>query len=72
MKPELSQMLKILKEHTLLHRELLQGNRFEPLKKFIKMYVHGFSNASALRAELMSTTSHQELIEKIDKHIKTV
>lgn len=72
MQPDLSQMLKILKEHTLLHRELLQGNRFEPLKKFIKMYVHGFSNASALRAELMNTSSHQELIEKIDKYNKSV
>lgn len=69
---ELEEMLGILKEHVLLHQELLEGNRFEPLKKFIKMYVHGFSNAGAVRADLMQCKSHQELIEKIDNYIVSV
>lgn len=65
-------MLKILKEHTLLHKELLEGNKFEPLKKFVKMYVHGFSNAGAVRADLMNAKSHDDLLDKIDKYIKSV
>lgn len=69
---DLAEMLAILKEHTSLHQQLLQGNRFEPLKKFIKMYVHGFKNAGAVRVDLMDTKSHQELLDKIDKYIKSV
>ena len=66
----LTEMLGILKEHVLLHRKLLSGNRFEPLKKFVKMYVRGFSNAGVVRAELMQTKSHEELINKIDNYLK--
>lgn len=69
---DLAEMLTILKEHALLHQELLQGNRFEPLKKFIKMYVHGFKNAGTVRANLMDAKSHSELLDKIDKYIKSV
>ncbi|MDQ5943605.1 MAG: tRNA-dihydrouridine synthase [Patescibacteria group bacterium] len=69
---DLDEMLAILKEHTSLHQQLLQGNRFEPLKKFIKMYVHGFKNAGTVRANLMDAKSHSELLDKIDKYIKSV
>lgn len=67
---ELQKMLVILKEHVILHKRLLKGNKFEPLKKFVKMYVHGFSNAGTVRAELMQTKSHEELINKIDNYLK--
>ncbi len=65
----LKSMLKILKEHVLLHKKTWGDDgtkKFEPLKKFIKMYVHGFANASDMRVELMNSKNHQELVQKID------
>ena len=66
---DLSDMLVILKEHVLLHQKTWGKNgeyRFEPLKKFVKMYVHGFANAAEVRANLMQAKSHAELINSID------
>lgn len=65
----LKNMLPILKEHTLLHLETWGGEKFEPLKKFVKMYINGFANASELRASMMQTKSHSELLEIIDKNM---
>ena len=35
--------------------------RFEPLKKFFKIYIQGFENAAELRAQLMDTASLDEV-----------
>ncbi len=64
---DLAIMLPILREHTALHKKTWDGEKFEPLKKFVKMYINGFAGASELRAEMMQTKSHDELLAIIDK-----
>nr|MBA3679228.1 tRNA-dihydrouridine synthase [Candidatus Saccharibacteria bacterium] len=59
-------MLPILREHIILHQETWEGAKFEPLKKFVKMYINGFDGASDVRAIMMQTKSHTELLEIID------
>ncbi len=53
------ELLGILLFHLDLHeRTWGDQKRFEPLKKFFKVYVNGFPNASELRAELMGCKDH--------------
>ncbi len=53
------ELMDILRFHLDLHEKTWQGTkRFEPLKKFFKIYVNGFPNASELRAELMDCKDH--------------
>ena len=48
------ELVSILTYHLNLHERTWAGQKhFEPLKKFFKIYVNGFANASAMRAELM-------------------
>ena len=48
------ELIDILTYHLDLHEHTWAGQKhFEPLKKFFKIYVNGFANASAMRAELM-------------------
>lgn len=48
------ELIDILVYHLDLHERTWAGQKhFEPLKKFFKIYVNGFANASAMRAELM-------------------
>jgi tRNA-dihydrouridine synthase len=48
------ELIDILTYHLDLHERTWAGQKhFEPLKKFFKIYVNGFANASAMRAELM-------------------
>lgn len=63
---DLSMMLGILREHVVLHQRTWADGKFEPLKKFVKMYVNGFRYASDVRNNLMLTKSHQELLQEID------
>ncbi len=64
---DLQTMLPILREHTILHKKTWANEKFEPLKKFVKMYINGFAGASELRATMMQTKSHDELLAIIDK-----
>ncbi len=63
----LATMLPILRDHVVLHQKTWGNEKFEPLKKFVKMYINGFAGASELRAEMMQTKSHSELLAIIDK-----
>jgi tRNA-dihydrouridine synthase len=54
-------------ENMLPHQETWDGDKFEPLKKFVKMYINGFPNASEIRATMMQTKNHRELLDIIDK-----
>jgi tRNA-dihydrouridine synthase len=67
---DLQTMLALLKKHTLLHQKTWKGNKFEPLKKFVKMYINGFDGSAKLRAEMMATKTHPELLLVIDKYLK--
>ena len=63
---DLPMMLQILREHVVLHQKTWEDAKFEPLKKFVKMYVNGFRYASDVRNHLMLTKSHTELLAQID------
>ncbi|MEI8072944.1 MAG: tRNA-dihydrouridine synthase [Candidatus Saccharibacteria bacterium] len=65
-KADLKLMLKYLKQHIELHQKTWGGEKFEPLKKFIKMYISGFAGSSEIRAKLFAAKSHVDLIKMID------
>lgn len=53
--------LELLKHHLELYENTWgEGKSFYPLKKYFKIYTHGFENASELRAKLMETNSFDE------------
>lgn len=70
---DIKKMLLLLKEHTQLHQKTwgkTSSRKFQPLKKFVKMYIHGYADATRLRNTLMNTSSHEELIKEIDKALR--
>ncbi|MBI2442432.1 MAG: tRNA-dihydrouridine synthase [Candidatus Levybacteria bacterium] len=57
------QKISILKEHVrLFDKTWGKHKKFAVLKKFFKIYVNGFPNASAMRMKFMETTTHEEAI----------
>jgi len=66
--PDLGEMLVLLKKHVVLHRKTWKGDRFEPLKKFVKMYINGFAGAAEVRAQMFAAQDHDELLGIIDKY----
>lgn len=57
----IEEMLKILLEHIELYQKTWGDNKsYEPLKKFYKLYINGFTGASKVRADLMKTTNYNE------------
>ncbi len=59
-----AQLLSLLQLHLDLHdkySEELEPRRFDPLKRFFKIYIHSFSGASDLREQLMHTKSTDEV-----------
>lgn len=66
----LEEKLRICVEHTELYEQKLGDIKsFAIMKKHFKAYIHGFDGAKELRAELMETTSAQEVREKIESFI---
>lgn len=61
------QKLELFRKHVELFAETWKKGerRFETLKKFVKIYVNGFDDASELRAEVMLTNSTEELLPLI-------
>ncbi len=56
-----AELIEILKFHLGLHEQTWGGQkRFEPLKKFFKIYIKDFPNASEFRAELMECRDYAE------------
>ncbi len=52
---------ELLLNHLDLHERQWQGiKRYEPLKKFFKIYVNGFDGAAKVRAELMETSTCEQ------------
>jgi tRNA-dihydrouridine synthase len=56
-----AERLTILHRHLELHEALWAGRkRYEPLKKFFKIYIQSFPGASDLRMQLMETKTYAE------------
>ena len=67
--PEMSaaQKIELFRKHLNLHAKTWTDGerRFEPLKKFAKVYINGFPGANELRAKVMETHSVEEALEVI-------
>ncbi len=61
----LEERLRVMVEHTYLFTELLPFKNFATMKKHYKAYVHGFPNASVLRAKLMEECNTPEEVEAV-------
>ncbi len=58
------ELFKLLKLHLGLHDKYskeLEPRKFDPLKRFLKIYIHGFAGASELRDRLMHTKNTDEV-----------
>jgi tRNA-dihydrouridine synthase len=70
--PTKEELFKLLKLHLDLHDKYntkLTPRRFEPLKKFFKIYINNFPGASELRSILMQAKSTDEVREIIKRYI---
>ncbi len=58
------QKLELFARHIELYLQTYKSaeRRFEPLRKFCKLYINGFAGASELRAEFMDTKSPEEAL----------
>lgn len=64
------ELITLLKLHLDLHDKYsteLEVRKFDPLKRFFKVYIHDFPGASELRAYLMSSKNTNEVREIISK-----
>ena len=72
---ELPQRIQVLKKHILRFNEEWEGIKsYSNLKRFFKIYIHSFPNATSFRGELMHTNNYQDglkLIEKFELHSST-
>jgi nifR3 family TIM-barrel protein len=66
----LEERLSVLIEHTKLFEELLSFKNFAVMKKHYKAYVHGFPDASHLRAALMEADSSEEMESIVHRFLK--
>lgn len=63
--------LKLLLYHLKLHEQEWVGvKRFEPLRKFFKIYVSEFDGAAKLRAALMETSDYQTAVKLVKVQIE--
>ncbi len=73
-KPEMTEkeMLELLLKHARLFDQTWgKGKNFAILRRYFKIYVSGFTNASQLRAELMQTTSLDQVEAIVQKYLKS-
>ena len=62
----MQEKLAKLEEHIRLYESTWKGQKpFAVLKKFVKCYVVGYPGSAEIRADLMTTTSYEEILEKI-------
>ena len=62
--PTKDELLSLLHTHLDLfdyYSEHLEPRKFDPLKRFFKVYIHSFPGASELREKLMHTKSTDEV-----------
>jgi tRNA-dihydrouridine synthase len=59
------QKLGLFTKHIQLYLDTYKDNerRFEPLRKFCKLYISGFDGASELRAQFMETKNPEQALE---------
>ncbi|MBN2806287.1 MAG: tRNA-dihydrouridine synthase [Prolixibacteraceae bacterium] len=63
-----SERIELLLQHTKLYYETWGGSKnFNILKRFFKIYISGFQDASVLRHQLMQTNKFDELAGVIDQ-----
>jgi tRNA-dihydrouridine synthase len=62
------QKLELFAKHIRLYMDAYQGSerRFEPLRKFCKIYINGFDGASELRAQFMETKTPEQALALLD------
>ncbi len=64
----IKQRLSLLLRHLQLWEQTWNGSKnFNVMKKYIKIYITGFSGASDMRAQLMETKTFEELILLVEK-----
>jgi tRNA-dihydrouridine synthase len=65
----IEERLQVMVEHSRLFNELLPFKNFAVMKKHYKAYVNSFSGAAELRAELMESSSPEEVEEIVRKFL---
>jgi nifR3 family TIM-barrel protein len=67
-----SERIKLLKYHLDLYTKYWENEKdYNLLKKFFKIYIHDFSGASFLRADLMNTNNTSQARQILDKYLQT-
>jgi tRNA-dihydrouridine synthase len=63
--------LALFTKHIQLYIDTYKNHerRFEPLRKFCKLYINGFDGAAELRTRFMGTESPQEAIKLLKNNI---
>ncbi|MBK9358026.1 MAG: tRNA-dihydrouridine synthase [Bacteroidales bacterium] len=68
---DVNEKISLLEKHIRLFQETWNSSRnFSILKRFFKIYIHGFEGAAALRASLMDSRSHEEALDAISRFSK--
>lgn len=66
-----AEKLQALMEHVELFMDYWEGEKnFRVLKKFFKIYIHGFENAAKIRDKLVNSENYQEFNSLISQQIK--
>lgn len=69
--PSIKQKLSLLLKHVQLFENTWESSKnYNILKRFFKIYVHGFDGAAALRAQLMETKTATEAISITSGYLK--
>lgn len=64
----IGERMNLLRRHIELYEETWQGEKsYEPLKKFVKMYINGFPGAAEMRAKFMETKNPAEALNILDE-----
>jgi tRNA-dihydrouridine synthase len=64
--PSLTDKINLLKTHVKLYEKTWGLKKsINPLKRFFKIYIHGFKGASTLRAQLMEAKDYGHIYEAL-------
>lgn len=65
--------INLLLEHIRLFEQTWNSSKnYNTLKRFFKIYIHGFTGASALRTKLMATTNSEQVFELFESEYATL
>ena len=68
--PSVEEKLRVAVEHAREFEKNLPGNKFEPMRKHLTWYAHGFDGAGGLRRKLVQTNSADEVEEVVENFRK--